>query len=200
MQLIIASGNLHKVREIKNMLKSLTFLELFSLNDFPLYKPVEETGSTFEENAILKALDAAKKLGKIVLADDSGLVVPVLNGAPGIFSARFAKEGATDKENRKKLLDMMRGKKGLDRSAYFECVLALAFPDQTTKTFSARVEGMLLEEERGRHGFGYDSLFVKHDYNLTFAEIPEDTKNRISHRSKALSKLKLFLESKERSL
>jgi XTP/dITP diphosphohydrolase len=195
MQIVIASHNLHKIRELKSIFKPLAHLDIYSLKDFASLKLPDETGSTFEENSIIKAKEIAKILKKWVIADDSGLVVPSLNGEPGIYSARYAGLNATDRENRQKLLKNLQGKKGLERAAYFECCLTLASPELTIKTFKGIVEGILLEEERGKNGFGYDPIFLKHDYNQTFAQIDEETKNRISHRRKAVEKLKLYLEA-----
>ncbi len=195
MKLIIASRNVHKIREIRAMLKDSKKWDLFSLVDFPEYTPPEETGATFEENAILKATHAAQSLNAFVLADDSGLVIPALDGAPGVRSARYAGEGATDKDNRKKLLEAMEGLTEESRDGYFECCIALASPDGLEKSVSGRCEGRIIEEERGGQGFGYDSLFMKHDYSKTFAELEEDMKNRISHRRKALDKILLHLEN-----
>lgn len=195
MELVIASRNVHKVREFKALLKKMTSFDVLSLLDFPSYIPPEEVGSSFQENAVLKAVHAAASLKKHVLADDSGLVVPSLQGAPGVFSARYAGPHATDKENRKKLLHEMSSLQESLRQAYFECVLALASPEGIIKTVRGIVEGTMLTEEKGRHGFGYDSLFLKHDYGKTFAEIDEETKNRISHRRKALDRLLPILEA-----
>jgi len=195
MQLVIASRNPHKIRELRSMLKKgrLSF-DLLSLFDFPQYEPPEETGASFEENAILKAEHAARALGQLVLADDSGLVVPALHGKPGVFSRRYAGENATDKENRDKLLKDLKGVEEPYRQAYYECWIALASPEGLIKTAKGISEGMILEKERGSLGFGYDSLFIKHEYGKTFAELEEETKNRISHRRKALDKMLLVLE------
>ncbi|MBX7066990.1 MAG: XTP/dITP diphosphatase [Parachlamydiales bacterium] len=195
MELVIASTNVHKVREFRNMLKPLGRFDILSLCDFPNYVPPEETGKTFEENASLKADHAAKTLGRWVIADDSGLVVPALNGAPGVYSARYAGNDATDVENRKKLLDEMQHLMDDDRQAFFECVIALASPQGIKKCVRGTCEGLLLAKERGGSGFGYDPLFVKHGYSKTFAEIGESVKNRISHRRKALDKILPSLES-----
>ncbi len=198
MELVIASHNLHKFREFRSMIKSvepLTQLDVLSLCDFPDYELPEETGATFEENAILKATHAAAALGRLVIADDSGLVVPALGGAPGVYSARYAGPKATDAENRRKLLKEMLPLTEEARNAYFECAIALAAPEGLRKCVYARCEGMIILEERGGHGFGYDPLFIKHDYSKTFAELDEETKNRISHRRKALDKLLPFLEA-----
>lgn len=195
MELILATHNLHKVREFRDMLRTLPQLDLISLVQFPDYQLPEETGKSFKENAELKALHAAKKLNRWVLADDSGLVVPSLEGRPGIYSARYAGEDATDAENRKKLLDEMSRLQDVQRSAYFECTLSIASPKGIEKTVSAKVEGIITPTEKGNSGFGYDALFLKHDYDKTFAELDEHTKNRISHRRKAVDKLLGFLES-----
>lgn len=195
LELVIASTNMHKVREFRTLLKSFARFDLLSLCDFPDYVPPEETGKTFEENASLKATHAAKMLNRWVIADDSGLVVPALNGAPGIFSARYAGNDATDFENRKKLLDEMQHLMDEDRQAFFECAIALASPAGLKKCVKGTCEGSLLTKDRGGGGFGYDSLFIKHGYNKTFAELGESVKNRISHRRKALDKIVLSLDS-----
>lgn len=194
-ELVIASTNIHKVREFKNMLKPLGRFDLLSLCDFPTYVPPEETGVTFEENATLKAEHAAKTLNRWVIADDSGLVVPALSGAPGVYSARYAGNDATDLENRKKLLEEMMHLLDDDRQAFFECCIALASPEGLKKCVKGTCEGVLLTKDRGGGGFGYDSLFVKHGYSKSFAELGDSVKNRISHRRKALDKLALSLES-----
>lgn len=195
MELVIASHNLHKYREFRSMLKSIEHLDIYSLRDFPDYQLPEETGATFEENAILKATHAAAALNLLVLADDSGLVVPALAGAPGIYSARYAGPDATDADNRRKLLKEMVSLTEEARGAYFECAIALAGPDGLKKCVQARCEGIITHEPRGGHGFGYDPIFLKHDYSKTFAELSEETKNRISHRSKALHLLLPFFEA-----
>jgi XTP/dITP diphosphohydrolase len=195
MDLVLATTNRHKVREIRAFLKPLTQLDLYSLLDFPHYVPPEESGKSFEENAHLKALHAAQTLKKWAIADDSGLVVPALSGNPGIHSSIYAGKGSSDKENRKKLLKEMEHLEGIGRCAYFECCLALATPEGVKKTVRAICEGRLITKERGSNGFGYDSLFLKWGYDLTFAELDESTKNKVSHRAKALEKLKLTLSS-----
>jgi len=196
--LVIATSNTNKMKEIREFLKPLPF-EFFSLRDFPNYVPLEEKGTTFEENASLKAIDAAKKLQKLVLADDSGIIVPSLKSdlkdVPGVLSKRYAHEKATDAENRKKLLRALRGKEGLDRSAYFECCIAIADPGGLKKCFRGRCEGIIVEMEKGNYGFGYDPLFQKYDYDKTFAELSLEIKNRISHRAKALEQAAIYLES-----
>jgi XTP/dITP diphosphohydrolase len=195
LELVIASTNVHKVRELRNLLKTLSQFDLLSLCDFPDYVPPEETGKTFEENAILKAEHAAKTLNRWVIADDSGLIVPALGGSPGIFSARYAGKDASDLENRKKLLEEMQHLMDDDRQAFLECSIALASPAGMKKCVKGICEGTLLLKDRGGSGFGYDPLFVKHGYNKSFAELGESIKNRISHRRKAIDKLMISLES-----
>ena len=194
-EIILATANLHKIREFREMFKCLPHFELLSLVQFPHYKAPEETGKTFQENALLKAEHAAKTLSKLVLADDSGLVVPALGGAPGIFSSRYAGENATDAENRSKLLDAMRQIPENERVAYFECSLALAKPEGLVKSVTASCEGLIGCAPRGSSGFGYDPLFIKGDYDKTFGELGDDIKNRISHRRKAFEKLLVTLET-----
>jgi len=160
----------------------------------PTTPPPEETGKTFDDNVRLKAESAAKTLNQWVLADDSGLVVPALDGLPGVHSARFSGENSTDKDNREKLLDAMRQLKGEERAAFFQCSLALAAPDGIRKLVHGICEGAIATKEKGSNGFGYDPLFVKHDYSKTFAELDEDTKNRISHRRKAFDLILIVLE------
>lgn len=194
MKLIIASHNVHKIREIRAMLKSLKNWDIYSLIDFPDYQAPKETGDSFEENAIIKATHAAKTLHAWALGDDSGLVIPSLKGAPGIYSSRYAGENATDKDNRIKLLKEMKDLKEQDRSGYFECCMALASPQGLKKSTCALCEGIITEKERGGQGFGYDSIFLKHEYSKTFAELEEAVKNRISHRRKAVDKILPTLE------
>jgi XTP/dITP diphosphohydrolase len=194
-QLVIASRNVHKIRELRAMLKPYKFLDILSLLDFPHYEPLAETGNTFEENAVQKAVHAAKTLNRWTLADDTGLVVPALQGAPGVYSARYAGETATDPENRKKLLAEMKDILEPHRQGYFECWLAIASPQGLKKSVRGVCEGTIVNEEKGSKGFGYDSLFVKYEYGKTFSEIEESLKNRISHRRKALDKLHLLFES-----
>lgn len=195
MKLIIASHNLHKILEIRTVLKKLgRRLDLLSLIDFPGYEAPDETGSSFEENARIKAIHASKTLGEYVLADDSGLVVPALNGEPGVYSARYAGHDASDKENRQKLIERMKHLIDENRSAYYTSVMVLASPEKEIKIASGIAEGRILISERGSHGFGYDSLFVKEGYSSSFAEMPENIKYEISHRRKALEKVMPSIE------
>lgn len=195
MEIVIASANLGKIREFRDLFKPLKDFDIISLRNFPQYTLPEETGTTFQENALLKGRDAAKNLNKWVLSDDSGLVVPRLKGEPGVYSARYAGLNANDADNRAKLLEAMQGFSGLERAAYFECCLALCGPDGSEKCVTGVCEGHILTAERGHNGFGYDPLFVKNDYDKTFAELDENVKNRISHRYRAFERLIPFLES-----
>ena len=194
MELVIASSNMHKVREFRSLLKPLGF-DILSLHDFPNYISPEETGSTFEENALLKSKNAAISFGKWCLSDDSGLIVPSLKGLPGVHSSRYAGKDATDLENRAKLLSNMKSFDDTDRDAYFECVITITSPEGLSKSFQGVCEGSITEEEKGRNGFSYDPVFRKHDYSKTFAELSEDIKSRISHRRKAFDKALLYLQS-----
>ena len=194
-ELVIASTNMHKVREFRSLLKAFPNIDILSLSDFPSYVSPEETGSTFEENAVLKAVQAAKHLNRWVLADDSGLTVPALNGAPGIYSARYAGNDATDLENRKKLLSEMAHFMDEDRNAFYECCIAIASPEGLKKTAKGTCEGSLSLQDKGGGGFGYDPIFIKHGYHKSFAEIDESIKNRVSHRRKAFDKLLNIIET-----
>jgi len=195
MQLIIASTNSHKIREFKTLLKGFKSLDLRTLKDFPNYTPPSEKGTTFEENAKIKAVSAASALGSLVISDDSGLVVPALGGEPGIKSSCYAGEYASESENREKLIQKLRHLPEEKRSAYFECCLVLAGPDGIKKVAKGFCEGTLTVEPRGSYGFSYDSLFIKHDYRKTFAEIEDETRIKISYRIKAFDKIRLSLES-----
>jgi XTP/dITP diphosphohydrolase len=188
LKLLIATKNSGKVREFKELLGKYP-IDVYTLKDFPHYKEPSEDQDTFEKNAVLKAQHAADTLKILTLADDSGLVVPALGGIPGIFSRRFAGENATDAENRTKLIGLLKNLQESERSAYFACSIAVCAPQQLLKVVTGLCEGELVLEERGLQGFGYDSLFLKYDYNKTFGELDQQVKNRISHRRKALDKL-----------
>lgn len=193
MEIVLATHNLHKLLEFKDLFKSLNWIELISLHQFSDYIPSEETGKTFKENAILKAEHAAKTLNCLALADDSGLVVPALQGQPGVKSRRYAGPQATDKQNCDKLLASMHSFEDADRTAYYEICLALASPTELLKTVEARCEGRIIASPKGNKGFGYDPLFIKDGYNETFGELGS-IKNRLSHRYKAFERLRIFLE------
>lgn len=194
MKFLIATSNYGKLREYRELFSIFSHLDLYSLNDFPNYEAPEETGATFEENAIIKAEHAANALQMFTLADDSGLVVSALNGLPGVKSRRFAGEKASDSENRAKLISLLTPLKEGERGAYFASAIALAVPDRLIKVVSGKCEGEMVINERGSQGFGYDSLFLKYDYNKTFGELDSEIKNRISHRRRAFDKLLPILE------
>ncbi|MCH7806589.1 MAG: RdgB/HAM1 family non-canonical purine NTP pyrophosphatase [Proteobacteria bacterium] len=182
-KLVVASHNPGKVREIFDLLKPHGF-SLISAADLNLPEPIE-TGTTFTENARLKALAAATGANLPAVADDSGLVVPALGGAPGIYSARWAGPGKDFKPAMKKVMDKL-GKK--DRSAYFFCALAIAWPDRHVEVFEGRVEGILTWPMRGDKGFGYDPIFVPKGHDMTFGEMEPVKKHAISHRANAFKK------------
>ena len=185
--LVIATRNKGKTKEIKALLKDFP-VNIKNLDDFGPIPHLEEDGDTFDENAYKKASFAARILGLPALADDSGLIVEALDGAPGIHSARYAGENATDEQRYLKLLDDMKGKS--NRKAAFECVISIAMPTGPALTYEARCEGLIATEPAGSNGFGYDPVFFYPPYNKTFAQITGKEKNRISHRGKALAELK----------
>ena len=185
--LVIATRNKGKTKEIKALLNDFP-VEIKNLDDFGPIPHLEEDGDTFDENAYKKASFAARILGLPALADDSGLIVEALDGAPGIHSARYAGENATDEQRYLKLLDDMKGKS--NRRAAFECVISIAMPTGPALTYEARCEGLITTEPAGSNGFGYDPIFFYPPYNKTFAQITGEEKNRISHRGKALAELK----------
>jgi XTP/dITP diphosphohydrolase len=185
--LVIATRNKGKKQEIKDLLKDFP-VEIKNLDDFGPIPHLEEDGDTFDENAYKKASFSARILGLPALADDSGLIVEVLGGAPGIHSARYAGENATDEQRYLKLLDDMEGKS--NRKAAFECVISVAVPTGHALTYEARCEGLIATEPAGSNGFGYDPVFFYTPLNKTFAQITGDEKNRISHRGKALAEFK----------
>lgn len=197
-KLILASNNLKKIKEIKDILKGLNF-EVFSLNDMNIDIEVEEDGETFEENAKKKAYEIYQYLLKrgetnfIVLSDDSGLEVDCLNGEPGVYSARYAGEHGNDYNNNVKLLEEMKGVKGIDRSAKFVCVIAIVFEDGTIETVRGEVTGYIIEELKTEGGFGYDPIFYSSDLDKTFGEATAEEKNDISHRGRALKEVKKIL-------
>jgi len=191
--LLIATRNEHKTREIGQMLGH--GWEVRDLSSLPHAPEVEETGLTFEENAALKALTISKVVTGLVLADDSGLEVDALEGAPGVCSARFAGPRATDAENRFLLTQKLRLLGGVQFPARFRCVIVLASQGELLGSFGGAVNGNVILDERGRGGFGYDSLFIPQGYTETFGELQADIKNSLSHRARALAKVLEFLRS-----
>jgi len=186
--LLIATRNGRKTREFRELLG-----DRFSVSDLSARADIPEaieSGTTFEENAVLKALGASRCVGGLVLADDSGLEVDALGGAPGVYSARYAGEGASDEENRQKLLAALErtGARGPARAARFRCVLALAREGVVLETFAGAVEGVIANRAKGEGGFGYDPVFIPEGHCGTFAELPAEVKNRESHRARALAR------------
>jgi XTP/dITP diphosphohydrolase len=186
--LVLATRNKGKIIELRKLLHDFN-INIKGLDEFDPIPEVEEDGRTFEENALKKAYHTAKLLGVPALADDSGLVVKALGGAPGVMSARYAGEYASDEEKYQKLLKEMKGK--TDRSAYFECAIVIAKPKvHSSKTFTGRCEGEIAFEPMGDDGFGYDPVFIYPPLGQTFSQIPLEEKNKISHRGKAMAELK----------
>ncbi|NLZ17563.1 MAG: XTP/dITP diphosphatase [Desulfobulbaceae bacterium] len=181
--IVLATNNVNKVREIKALLHEYA-VEVKSLADFGPMPEAVEDGTTFDENAYKKALHYAKILGLPCLADDSGLSVDALDGRPGVYSARYAGEHATDADNCTKLLKEMEGQ--TNRNAHFTCVLSLAVPSGPALTWEASCAGEILQEKRGESGFGYDPVFFYPDFGKTFAEVPLEQKSSVSHRGLAL--------------
>ena len=195
-RLVIATGNTHKTEEVRKLLGPYIKI-IEDLKSYPEIDEIEETGLTFEENASLKASAVGEFLGEnsLVLSDDSGLEVCALRGEPGVFSARYAGENASDDENRKKLLQKLNeiDSDMSDWSASFKCVMTLVKGSNKLATFEGSVQGSICDEERGENGFGYDSIFIPEGYENTFAELPSETKNSISHRYRALEAFKKWL-------
>jgi XTP/dITP diphosphohydrolase len=185
--LVLATRNPGKTAEIKELLKGYP-VRIRNLDDFGPIPEVEEDGNTFDENAYKKASFAARVLGLPALADDSGLVVEALDGAPGVHSARYAGKAASDVQRCQKLLAELKGK--TNRRAAFECVISIAAPTGPALTYQARCEGSITEEPAGENGFGYDPVFYYPPLNKTFAEISRQEKGRVSHRGKALAEVK----------
>jgi XTP/dITP diphosphohydrolase len=186
-QLVIATRNEGKAVEIRDLLRGYP-IEIRSLADFGPIPEAEESGATFEENAYLKASLTARVLGMPALADDSGLLVDALGGAPGVLSARFAGPQATDAQRCERILLEMQGKS--DRRAAFECVLSIAVPTGTALTYTGRCEGHIAEKPVGINGFGYDPIFYYPPLRMTFAQLTRQEKSRVSHRGRALDELK----------
>lgn len=191
-ELIFASHNKGKIAEIKQILSPFN-IKVISSDDIDL-PDVEETGTTFEENAVLKALSIAKLKNVPCLADDSGLCVNALDGRPGVYSARYAPNRDFDKAM-DMLLKEIEDTKSSDRSAYFACVLVLGYPDGTYKSFEGRVDGVIIKQKQGTSGFGFDPVFAPLGYDKTFAQLGAEIKNKISHRGRALEKFTEYLNT-----
>lgn len=200
MKLVLATNNKHKIQEIKDILSDLKTqnscpkLEILTLNDFPDFPKIEETGKTLEENAILKAKAIYQFTKLISLADDSGLEVDALDGAPGVLSSRFAGKDCSYKDNNLKLLSLIKNIPWEKRGATFVCVVAIAKDVDNIKTVRGEVRGIITTEERGKGGFGYDPVFYLPELGKTFAQLTFEEKNERSHRAFAFRKAKELIE------
>ena len=183
-ELVLASGNKGKLAEFQRLLEGLD-VQIHSMKEYPEIGEIVEDGSTFAENALIKARAVCKATGKPAMADDSGLAVDALNGAPGIYSARFAGEQRSDADNNAKVLQLLEGVEDGKRTARFFCVIAIVLPDGREYTAEGTCEGTILRALRGEGGFGYDPLFYVESLDKTFAELTMEEKNRISHRGHA---------------
>lgn len=197
--IIAASRNQHKITEIEAITKKFG-MNIISRDEAGIPKfEIEEDGETFEENSFKKASEIMKVCGKITIADDSGLMVEYLGGAPGVYSARFAGEDGNDTKNNKKLLMLLEGVPYKERRAKFVSVITMVYPDGTYLTARGECEGHIIDTPTGENGFGYDPLFVPEGYQQTFAQLSAEEKNVISHRAKALVQLeKLLAERKNK--
>lgn len=204
LEILVATRNSGKIREICEALRSLP-VKLRHLDEFPNVSSIEEVGQTYEENAVLKASGYSKQTGLCALADDSGLEVDALGGKPGVFSARFGGEGASDPERIEKLLTTLSQHPYEKRTARFVCCMALAgwqgnkepmtsADPSLLKATEARCEGAIAIAARGTNGFGFDPVFVPGEYSMTFAELPDEVKAKISHRALALKAMRTFLD------
>ncbi len=192
MEIVLATKNKNKIKEVKRIIKDKS-ISMLTIDDFPGCPEVEEDGTTFEANAVKKALAVAHYTEKPSLADDSGLEVYALNGAPGTFSSRYAGKEADDRRNIQKLLYEMRLVDEEKRGARFTCCVALAFPDGIVKTFFGYIEGRIGKEPKGVKGFGYDPVFYPEGESRSFAEMSGEEKDALSHRGKALKELEKYL-------
>jgi len=188
MKLLIATGNAHKLREIRQIFK-LPGLDILGMDSFSDAPEVVEDGETFEANAVKKAITLCRETGLWTLADDSGLEVDALDGAPGVYSARYAGEHGDYLANNNKLLDELAGVG--DRTARFQCAIALASPGGDVRVVEGSCEGRIGYEPRGSDGFGYDPLFIPDGYDVTFSEMSVENKNAISHRGRALARARV---------
>jgi len=191
---IVATRNKGKVREIREALKGLG-LRIYALSDFRDVPEVEEDGKSFTENALKKARFYSKVFGKLTMADDSGLEVDGLKGMPGIYSARYSGEGASSQKNNEKLLQEMEGISLSKRGARFKCIIAMVSPEGREAMAEGACKGRIGFREKGKKGFGYDPLFILPKYGKTMAELSLEEKNKISHRGKALRKIRKIIKT-----
>ncbi len=194
MEIVLATRNKKKIEEIKRITAGLP-ITILSLDNFPDCPETVEDRDTFEGNAVKKAVEVCQCTGKAALADDSGLEVDALNGAPGVYSARYAGGSGNDVKNYEKLLTELKNVPDEKRRAQFVCCMALAFPGGATKTFTGYAKGCIAHEPKGKTGFGYDPVFIPENKKNTFAEMTGEEKDSLSHRGKALEKLAEFLHS-----
>lgn len=195
-KLIFATNNEGKMKEVRELLKDLNF-QILSLKEAGLHTEIEENGTTFEENAIIKAKTVMELSKEIVLADDSGLEIDYLGKAPGVYSARFLGETTSYEFKNQYILDKLQNVPAEKRGARFVCVIACAIPDGRIRTEQAVIEGRIAQKVAGANGFGYDPIFYVPEFSCTTAELTMEQKNQISHRAKALKQMKSFLQELE---
>lgn len=191
--LVLASNNKGKISEFERLLADLD-IKVVPMSNFPQIGEIEESGTSFKENALIKAREVARLSGHVSLADDSGLEVDYLNGKPGIYSARFAGEPKSDEKNNEKLLEMLEGVSPADRTARFKCNIAIVVPEGKEYSVEGSCEGLILEELTGEGGFGYDPLFFVPSLDKAFGQLDMKEKNKISHRGRAIEKSLIPLE------
>ena len=195
-KIIFATSNEGKMKEVRSILEDLG-MEVLSMKEAGIQADVVEDGTTFEENAVIKATEIQKICGEIVLADDSGLEVDYLNKEPGIYSARYMGEDTSYRIKNKSLIDRLQGVEDEKRTARFVCAIAAAFPDGTVEVTRGTIEGRIGYEEKGENGFGYDPIFYVPEYGCTTAELSPEQKNEVSHRGKALRLMKEIIRAKD---
>lgn len=193
MRLLVATRNQKKKKELKALLKGLD-IKVITLEDVKTVPLIRENGRTFEENAVKKAVKTAKYTGCLTIADDSGLEVKALNGAPGVFSARFAGRAKSDLRNNEKLLRLLKDMPKSERKARFVCVIAVADESGLLKVIKGTAGGYIADDKHGNCGFGYDPVFIPGGFDKTFAQLGPKVKNKISHRAKALGRARMFLK------
>lgn len=194
--MVFATGNQGKMKEIKAILGDIGE-EIISMKEAGINLDIVEDGTTFEENAIIKAKALMEATGKLALADDSGLEVDALGGEPGIYSARYMGEDTSYEIKNQNIIDRLEGVEGDDRSARFVCVIAAAFPDGEIITTRGTIEGVIAKAPAGENGFGYDPIVYVPEYGMTTGQMDPDAKNEVSHRGKALSAMKAILEARK---
>lgn len=195
-KIIFATSNEGKMKEVRSILEDLG-MEVLSMKEAGIQADVVEDGTTFEENAVIKAVEIQKICGEIVLADDSGLEVDYLNKEPGIYSARYMGEETSYRIKNKSLIDRLEGVEDEKRTARFVCAIAAAFPDGSVEVTRGTIEGRIGYEEKGENGFGYDPIFYVPEYGCTTAELSPEQKNEVSHRGKALCLMKEVIRAKD---